>query len=174
MFFSHQPISCPLSSLAFRVTSSEGLCEIVTMMVGDVEQEVFVLLSSKKLLSKVVATRAQWLDQRGFDSQWLNAHGTFSASPEVDGEASFLEAFRLLHDAHKRGEVDNDRFAEHIEMVSYYQTHLDTEGIQSYLYLEDLSDIASQFIIYRPCDKEMELWQAVWPKAIRLLRQTIG
>jgi hypothetical protein len=174
MFFSNQSLKCPISNLALKVTSSEGLSEIVTLMVGDVGGEVFVLLSSKTVLTKITASNDEWLRAGGFDPQWVNAHGTFSAAREIDCGASFLEAFRLLHEAHKHGEIDNERFAEHVEMISYYQTHLDPEAILTYLHLEDMSDIANQFIIYRHSDNEIKLWKAVWPKAIRLLRATIG
>lgn len=96
---------------------------------------------------------------------------------EIDLPIFFWNVEDNLCRMRSRGVLSNDACADAFETLEHYRAELNAEALQSFLHLENLSDVVEASLAYKATDEELVFWRVVWKAVVakaRVLEQELA
>lgn len=85
---------------------------------------------------------------------------------EIDLPIFFRNVEASLGRLRSLGVLSKDAWADCFVTLEHYRDGLNAEALQSFLYLENLSDVVEESLVYKATDEELVFWRVVWKAVV--------
>lgn len=85
---------------------------------------------------------------------------------ELDDEQFFVLVEQHLVELNERCVISSEALQEHMAMLEVFREYMNSEGLISYLHMENLSDVVedSQVLMVKP--EEVHFWKTIWKSIV--------